>query len=104
MSPEAVSSPQGTQQYCPCAVLEVVADSAMANNNGPVASRGAGPMPSWFGDGAEATPGPDPASTPPWSMEPPLDSSSKVASHTHSSLLANRVKSFLPGGRYPRKL
>ena len=62
MSPEAVSSPQGTQACFPIAIQEMVAGSAMADKSGPASSRGAGPLPAWFGDGADAagaSPGPD---------------------------------------------
>ena len=53
VSPEAVSLPQETQAYYPCTVQGIVIDSAIADNNGPAASRGAGPMPVRLGDGAE---------------------------------------------------
>ena len=59
MSPAAISPSLGTQAYCPCAVQETVTGSTMTDNNGPDKPPGAGPMPAWSGNRAEAAPGPD---------------------------------------------
>ena len=64
---EAVPPPKGAKAYFPCTAQEVVTGSIMTDNNGPASSRGAGPMPAWFGDGADAAgaaPGIDKQRTP----------------------------------------